>query len=71
MPACDTCNAPTVKSETGIKCMNPTCTSHTTTKRPGDETMCPKCHNPMAYHGMNSWGEPSYVCAICGISAKL
>lgn len=71
MPACETCNAPTVKSETGTKCMNPTCESHKSDKKAGDQTNCPKCESPMSYQGLNSWGEPNYTCVNCGNYSKL
>jgi len=35
------------------------------------EQACPKCGDPLHYKGLNSWGEPNYGCASCGVNVKL
>jgi hypothetical protein len=70
MSACTFCgNTRVLKTEDGIKCRNPQCEGSKTVMPLG--VLCEDCEVPMAYVGLNSWGEPNYKCPECGVNVKL
>jgi hypothetical protein len=66
---CPVCNARMGEGADGsLKCMNPRCQG---AAGAGGRTVQCQCGEAMQYTGLNSWGEPNYVCHSCGETTKL
>jgi hypothetical protein len=50
--------------------MNPQCENAKGIAANKDTVQC-HCGENMVYRGLNSWGEPEYVCTACGAMSKL
>ncbi len=70
MDRCTLCNGRILKTETGTRCMNPQCENAKGIAANKDTVQC-HCGENMVYRGLNSWGEPEYVCTACGAMSKL
>ncbi len=70
MQKCPVCNGRVVITATGTKCMNSSCEG-AKEAQPEDNSVKCRCGEPMHYKGLNSWGEPNYVCMACGSTTKL
>ncbi len=72
MQRCPICDGRTMKTSEGIKCMNSNCDGSKAPIDMGkDDMTCKKCGQKLQYIGLNSYGEPKYACAACGVTTKL
>lgn len=66
---CSVCGGRVIKTETGAKCMNPSCDSAGQSEQ-NKNIQC-TCGEVMGYQGLNQLGEPLYKCQACGRTTKL
>ncbi len=69
MQRCPVCSGRTIKTDTGARCMNSSCEG--TAQLSAEAGVACHCGEMMIYSGLNSYGEPNYVCTACGSRTKL
>ncbi|MGE0200291.1 MAG: hypothetical protein AB7P76_04910 [Candidatus Melainabacteria bacterium] len=68
---CPVCNGRTVKTETGTRCMNSSCTGASESVATLERKAICHCGVVMDYRGLNSYGAPKFVCPECKSSVVL